>query len=150
MEKTIKVNKEDIKSIVAETISNYINENYSLNDDELMEYMWLRPNNTHLNVDIFVDDGGSYKRHNHSLLLLVRNGYDKSVNEFIPFLISENPIILNPEIEYNISYNDIFAVQDFIISNLSNLVALANENISQELFVSQLRIHFMLLPKEGN
>lgn len=137
----IKINEEHIKNIVAETISNYINKNYSLNDDdELMEYMWLRPNNTNLNVDIFVDDGGSYKRHNHSLLLLARNGYDKSVNEFISFSISENPIILNPEIDYNISYNDIFAVQDFIIANISNLIALADENISQQEFVSQLRI----------
>lgn len=142
MEKRIiKINEEDIRNIVTKTISNYLNENYSLNDnDELMEYMWLRPNQTLLNVDIFVDDGGSYQRHNHPLLLLARNGYDKSVNDFISFSISKNPNILNPEIEYNISYNDIFAIQDFIVANLSNLIALANESISQRIFVSQLRI----------
>ena len=40
--------------------------------EELMEYMWLRPKVTHLNVDIFVDDGGAYVRHEHELLLFVR------------------------------------------------------------------------------
>ena len=42
--------------------------------------------------------------------------------------------------DYNISYNDIFAIQDFIVANLSNLIALANENVSQQMFVNQLRI----------
>jgi hypothetical protein len=34
--------------------------------DDLVEYMWLRPNVTHLNVDVFVDDGQSYVRHDHA------------------------------------------------------------------------------------
>lgn len=141
MGKVIKINEQDIKNIITETIICHINEQYSLNDsDELTEYMWLRPHLTNLNVDIFVDDGGSYRRHNHPLLLLARNGYDKSVNEFISFSVSEKPNILNPEIDYNISYNDIYAIQDFIISNLTNLSALADENISQPIFVNQLRI----------
>lgn len=139
--KVIKINKKDIRNIVSETISGYINEYYSLNDnEEVMEYMWLRPNNTGLKVDIFVDDGSSYKRHNHKLLLLARNGYNKSIDEFITFSISNKPTILNQDIEYNISYNDIFAIQDFIIANLNNLVALATEKISQQEFVRNLRI----------
>ena len=71
-------------------------ENYNLTSlDEIMEYMWLKPNVTGLNVDIFVDDGGSYLMHNHELLLFVRNGYTKNDNTFIPFLILKEPQILS-------------------------------------------------------
>ena len=108
--------------------------------EELMEYMWLRPKVTNLNVDIFVDDAGSYLRHNHKLLLLVRNGYDRTDNEFIPFLISKNPIILDDTIDFKISYDDIFNIQEFIISNISNLQALANRKISQLNFVQSINI----------
>ena len=36
---------------------------------DLMEYMWLRPKDTGLGVDIFIDDGGAYIRHDEPLLL---------------------------------------------------------------------------------
>lgn len=108
--------------------------------DELMEFMWLRPQKTQLNVDIFVDDGMSYIRHEHELLLFVRNGYDKHVNEFIPFSVSQNPVVLDDEIDFKISYEDIFSVQDFILANLSLLKALANRNISQILFVQSIQV----------
>ena len=62
-------------------------ENYVLSDsDELMEFMWLKPNVSGLHVDLFIDDGGSYIRHNHNLLLFFRNGYSKTDNIFIPVL----------------------------------------------------------------
>ena len=114
---------------------------YCLTDlDELVEYMWLKPNITNLNVDIFVDDGGSYKRHNHILLLFARNGYDKSVSEFMPFAISNNPIIMDENIEYKITYNDIFAIQDFIQANITNLIKFATQTIDHNQFVNSLKI----------
>ena len=90
-------------------------EQYRLScSEELMEYMWLKPNITKLNVDIFVDDGMSYKRNNHSLLLFIRNGYSKMSNSFIPMSISNKPCVLDDEMDFMISYEDIFLVQDFI------------------------------------
>lgn len=108
--------------------------------DELMEYMWLRPKSTKLNVDIFVDDGGSYLRHNHELLLLVRNGYDQNASEFIPFSISHNPTVLDDTIDFMISYDDIFDVQDFIVAHLELLQALADRQIGQSEFVKSIKI----------
>lgn len=147
--KVIKITKETLKEIISKEIKQVLSETYTLSDlDELMEFLWLRPSRTGLNVDIFVDDGRSYKRHNHQLLLFVRNGYDKSVSEFISFLVSKKPLILNPTIEYNISYSDIFAVQDFIQLNLDGLTALADEAISHQEFVKSLKIPSYRLSEE--
>ena len=138
--KIIRLTENDLHDIVKETIEKVIKENYTIDSlDELMEYMYLRPRFTNLNVDIFVDDGGSYLRHNHELLLLVRNGYDKNITEFIPFSISSNPIILDDNIDFMISYDDIFNVQDFIVENLEILQALANREIGQTAFVHSIK-----------
>ena len=107
--------------------------------EELMEYMWLRPAVTCLNVDIFVDDGGSYLRHNHELLLFVKNSYKKEINEFIPVRISANPCVLDKTININISSDDIIAVRDFVVANRCLLYALANRVISQIDFVEQIK-----------
>lgn len=134
-----------IDRIIKETIDSYIqknliNENYRIDDlDKLMEYMWLKPKYTKLNVDIFIDDGGAYERYGHTLLLYARNGYDKSVTDFIPFSISEKPYILDDEMYFNISYDDIFSIMDFIQCNFYLLEAIANSKISHEEFVSQLK-----------
>jgi len=142
----VKITESNLKKIISDSIKNILIENnsryqYNLTDlDELMEYMWLKPNITNLNVDVFVDDGFSYKRHNHILLLFARNGYNKSISEFIPFAISNNPVIMNNNIEYNISYSDIFAIQDFIQFNIKELILLANQNLSHNEFINKLRI----------
>lgn len=129
------------ESQIIDTVKKVINEHYELSClDELMEYMWIRPKYTGLNVDIFVDDGGSYLRNQHPLLVFARNGYDKSVNDFIPFLVSERPVILKEYDEYGISYNDIFAIQYFIISNIEILKGLANDKISQTEFFDYIKI----------
>lgn len=139
--KVIRLTEQALHNIIQESVERIIHENYQLDSiDELMEFMWLRPQKTQLNVDIFVDDGMSYIRHEHELLLFVRNGYDKHVNEFIPFSVSQNPVVLDDEIDFNISYEDIFSVQDFILANLSLLKALANRNISQILFVQSIQV----------
>ena len=51
--------------------------------EEIIEYMWLKPNLTSIDVDIFVDDGGAYLRHNHELLLFARNGYGRGSADFM-------------------------------------------------------------------
>ena len=134
--KIIKLRKEKLHEIVRSVIV----ETYNLEDlSELMEYFWIKPQVSNLKVDIFVDDGMSYKRNNHQLTLFVRNGYSRTVNEFLVFSVEEHPIILNSEIDYNISYNNIFDVQDFIQFNLQNLFSLANKEISHSQFLSSLK-----------
>lgn len=148
--KTIKINESDLKNIVKKTVKK-IYENYQLHDvDELMEFMWLKPNITQLNVDIFVDDGGSYLRNNHDLLVFVRNGYTKDVSEFIPFLVSQTPVILDKNLNYNITYNDIFAVQDFIKTNVNVLFKLANEEISHDEFINQIKVPYYSISENKN
>lgn len=115
-------------------------ERYKLSDlDKLMEYMWLKPQVTKLNVDIFVDDGGSYERNEHPLLLFVRNGHGRSVSNFIPIAISENPYIMDDEMALNISSEDVSAVKSFIQLNLELLISMAQSKISHEMFVSLLK-----------
>ena len=109
--------------------------------DELMEYMWLKPDRTGLKVDIFVDDCGSYERYGHPLLLWARNGYGREVSEFIPFLVSEKPVILNSGIDCQISDDDVAAIQGFIRRNLEILVKLPSDLISQPDFVESVKKH---------
>ena len=117
-------------------------EKYSLTDvDELMEYMWLKPDRTGLKVDIFVDDCGSYERYGHPLLLWVRNGDGREVSEFIPFLISGQPVILNSGIDCRISEEDVVAILGFIQRNLEILVKLPADLISQTDFVESVKRH---------
>ena len=138
--KQIKINETILGKIVKEIVKNIL-EQYHLDDgEELMEYLWLRPQHTGLNVDVFVDDGMSYKRHGHIPLLFARNGYDKNCNEFIPFAISNNPIVLDKEIEYGITYNDIFAIQDFIQTNEVTLMRLANSELSHSEFFKCVQV----------
>lgn len=117
-------------------------EKYTLTDvDELMEYMWLKPDRTGLRVDIFVDDCGSYERYRHPLLLWARNGYGREVSEFIPFLISGQPVILNSGIDCRISEEDVVAILCFIQRNLEILVKLPADLISQTDFVESVKRH---------
>ena len=88
-----------VDNIINQNLKKMINENYHLDSaEDIMEYMWLRPRVTNLNVDIFVDDSGAYIRQDRDLVLYARNGYDKSVSDFIPFLISSNPIVLDGQL----------------------------------------------------
>lgn len=107
--------------------------------EDLLEYMWLRPNVTHLNIDVFVDDGQSYVRHGHELLLYARNGYGREVDEFVPFSVSQTPKVLDDTMDLKISYEDVHGVQDFIVANLETLQALADRNVSQMSFVQTIR-----------
>lgn len=112
---------------------------YRIEDtEEINEYMWLKPNLTNIDVDIFVDDGGAYLRHNHELLLFTRNGYGRGTADFIPFSISNKPKVLDDDMDFNISYDVILSIQDFIQANLYSLKSLADGRVSQEMFVQNI------------
>ena len=107
--------------------------------DELMEFLWIRPVHSGLNIDIFVDDSGSYIRNNRNLLLFARNGYDKAVSTFLPFSISNNPVILDDGIDCHISDNDIAALKEFIAKNHIIIELLADGIISHESFINAIK-----------
>ena len=137
--------EERIKRIVREELNklpaNHLIEScqYQLDDlEELNEYMWIKPCVTGLGVDIFVDDGQSFVRHEHELLMFARNGYGRNCHSFIPFSVSSQPQVLDDNMDFAIPYDIIFSIQDFIQSNLNGLIALANTSISQEEFVDNI------------
>lgn len=135
----------DLREMVKEVVNKWLleTEEYHLQDlDELMEYAWIKPIYSHLNVDIFIDDGFSYKRNNHQLLLFVRNGYNKTINSFIPISVCPQPRIMDEEMDIYVEFDDIFNVQDFIQQNLANLIALANEQITLQYFVQNISAHY--------
>lgn len=101
--------------------------------------MWLKPDKTGLGVDIFVDDGMSYQRHEHELLLFARNGNGRECSSFIPFSISDKPCVLDDEMDINLPYETVFHIQDFIQSNLRIFQLLASQDISQEAFVQNIQ-----------
>lgn len=139
--------KKKIGNIIRETIDNFISEiieenlTYKLIDlDELYGYMWLKPKDTNINVDIFVDDGGAYVRDEHIPLLFVRNGYGREITEFIPISISDKPIILDNETPLKIEESIIKQVFSFIQENRETLLAMANGKLNAEEFVSALKV----------
>ena len=140
--KTIRIKQDNFLKLIQEEIEKFFlkEASYHLDDNEkLMEYMLLDEYDTGLNVEIFVDDNGSYRRDGHPLLLFARNSNDYNINDFIPFLISDNPKILDDTIEINISDADILAIKTFIILNLNLLVAFANEEIPLDEFVANIQ-----------
>ena len=82
--------------------------------DEIFGYMRVDPRKSGLRVTLFVDDTKAYQMYNHPPLLFARNGYGKTSNGFIPFMISPNPVIMDKEIDIRINYNDVYAIQNFI------------------------------------
>lgn len=113
-----------------------LNETRLLRDDELMEYARLRKNNTGLDVDIFVDDGGAYKRYGHPLWVYVRNGYSNNDPVF-PIVVSKRPS--KPLKKLNIRKIDLRAVLLFISQNASLLEMFANEEIEHEEFYKKCK-----------
>lgn len=114
---------------------------YRLTDlDELMEYMWLKPKDTSLDYDIFVDDGEAYKRGNHPLLLFARNGKGRACSEFIPITVSAEPKILDNSINIRIPDSALSGITSFIKGNEKLLRQMAGGNMDPNKFVSQLKL----------
>ena len=74
----IRLTESELKDIVKSLTKRTIRESGLLRGDELMEYARLGKEYTGLDMDIFVDDGGAYKRYGHQLWIYVRNGYTNS------------------------------------------------------------------------
>lgn len=130
----MKISANKLISIIQEAIRKTflsLNEYHLDSLDELMEYMWLKPKDTGLNVDIFVDDGGSYRLHHHKLILFARNGYNKTDEDFIPISIERNPQIMKRKSLIKLLPKDLSEVRTFIKQNLLNLYNLADRQISQ-------------------
>ena len=123
-----------------EIICKLANEFKMKNLDELYGYMWLKPDVTNINADIFVDDGKAYLRDNHVPLLYVRNGIGREITEFIPISISETPAIRDESIAICVDTNIIKQIMDFIKDNTYTLMALANGIVSAENVVLSLRL----------
>ena len=120
------VSSEDVYSLVA--------------TDELCEYMWLKPTVTKLEYDLFVDDGEAYIRGNHILLVFVRNGKERTCNEFIPISISNDPKILDPDINIIISHRDMYDIRNFIIINKHLLIRMSKGKILPDDFINDLKV----------
>ena len=114
---------------------------YILTDlDELMEYMWLKPADSTLAYDIFVDDGEAYIRGQHPLLLFVRNGKDRECTEFIPISVEHVPKILDTTIKIQIPDSDLKEIINFIKINSELLGQMAIGNMHPNDFVAGIKL----------
>ena len=108
-----------------------MNDSYKMVDiEELYGYAWMKPEETGVNADMFVDDGGAYLRDNHVPLVFVRNGYGRNVLEFIPISVSDNPQILDNDISINLNKNVIETIFEFIKVNKDSLMLFADREIN--------------------
>jgi len=148
----IRLSEKQLRNIVKESIQNVINEvtpntqffssydeflNFIENTDGTIEYLYLSKEKTGLNVDIYVDDCSSYKRHKHPLWLYFCDGYSHD-EKLIPIVISNNPTIPIDNCEINLSSIDITSIIQFIKNNAQLLKALANEMIDSISFEEQI------------
>lgn len=136
-----------IDKIVTEAINDFVEEiivndtDYKMQSlDELYGYMWLKPNVTNIDVDMFVDDGEAYIRDNHAPLLFVRNGKGIKDSEFIPISISDTPIVLDKSITIKLNHSIIESVINFIKENKETLLSFANGKINAGDFTSKLKV----------
>ena len=137
------MNKENkINEIVNKVVDKVIKENinsYSLQDiEELMEYLYIKPSLSGLNVDLYVDDGGSYIRNEHCLLVFISNGINNK-QSFIPISVERQPKILDKTIEIKLSMSELNKVFRFISKYRSLLSKLANDEINQITFINLLK-----------
>jgi len=134
MAKIIKLTEHELHKIVKDATIKILNEQEV--HDDLIEYARLKKDKTGINPDIFVDDGGAYKRNGHPLWVYVRNGY--TVNDPIFHIdVSHTPVA--PNIKYNISDIDLQAVLAFVELNADLLKAFADEEISHLDFYSSFK-----------
>lgn len=121
----------------------YANPTFHLDDpDELREYMWIKPQCLNLPVDIFVDDGRSYLRHEHPLLLFARNGYTTDCVEFIPISVSENPTMLDLSVHIVLTDTELAEIMRFTKLSCLMLTKLARQHITQETFLNEVLYFF--------
>lgn len=108
--------------------------------DGTTEYYYLSKEKTGLNVDLYIDDCLSYKRHRHLLWLYICDGYSHN-DRLIPISVSANPMIEIEDYDIRISQIDITGIRSFIIENLEAIQNIANEIIDSITFSNSIAMH---------
>ena len=106
--------------------------------DDLLEYCRLRPSDTGLGVDIFLDDGGAYKRNIHPLLVYMQNDYG-NVAEVLPIEVEASCHITLPPPNIGISFDDYQKVLEFIGKNKNLIKQLADGQIGHVNFIMAMQ-----------
>ena len=113
---------------------------YQAEDElELMEYALVKPKFSGLNVDLFVDDGGAYLRHDHPLWMYFRNGYTK-IHSVLPISVDTlQPQVLVHKYNLIITEEDFRSIVDFVKRHASLLVDFANRKVSHIEFFNNIQ-----------
>lgn len=105
---------------------------------ELMEFLKIWPDDSGIPVELWVDDGGSYIRHDHPLWLYFRNG--KTIKDkFIPVSINDNPQIMVKNPKLNIDKTTFIKIITFIRRNKKNIIKLAKGQILNTDFLNNIK-----------
>lgn len=107
-------------------------------DTEMMEYLKVWPDDSGIPVELWVDDGGSYIRHNHPLWLYFRNGKTNK-DKFIPVSIKDNPQIMVNNPKLNIDKTTFIKIITFIRRNKKNIIKLAKGQILNTDFLNNIK-----------
>lgn len=134
--------EQQVKYIKEKTTSwrGYANfDEYQKEDEmELMEFLKIWPDDSGIPVELWVDDGGSYIRHNHPLWLYFRNG--KTIKDkFIPVSITDNPQIMVKNPKLNIDKITFIKIITFIRRNKKNIIKLAKGQILNTDFLNNIK-----------
>ena len=105
---------------------------------ELIEFSLLRTKYSGLNIELFVDDGFSYIRHEHPLWVYFRNGYLKTDN-VLPISIEKNPVVLLKEYQLNITPSDFQSIIWFIKENRDLLIAFSKAQLKHIDFFTKIK-----------
>ena len=112
---------------------------YQKEDDmEMMEYLKIWPEDSGIPIELWVDDGGSYIRHNHPLWLYFRNGKTMK-DDFIPISINDNPQIMINNPKLKIDNVTLIKIKTFIRRNKVNIIKLAKGKILNTDFLDNIK-----------
>lgn len=106
--------------------------------DDLLEYCRLRPSDTGLGVNIFLDDGGAYQRNNHPLQVYMQNDYG-DVSNVLPIDVEESSPNTLPPTNVAISFADYQKVLEFIRKNKDQIKQLADGKIEHLDFLRSIQ-----------
>lgn len=132
MKTKLTITNDSFKELLNESIKwrGYDNfKSYQEEDDmEFHEFLPLRPKETGVPVEILLDDGSSYQRHEHPLFAYFKNGYNRE-DDYLPISVSYNPQIMAANPKLKISNEDFMKVKAFIRINKVGIENLATEKI---------------------
>jgi hypothetical protein len=108
--------------------------------DALFEMACLRKNKTGLPVNIYVDDSGAWKESGHAnRIKFQRDRGDRPITrDMIPMSIEDNPQILVPHPDMDLSAADVNAVKRFVVENKELLEKLGDTEIDIEDFIREM------------